>query len=219
MMRRKSFLPVSFVACVSLLSFVCAQASVAADNRSEKLAREACARGEALRREWNLAAAEVAFREVSSLDPANVEAALGLARIAKAELDYTRALSLLEKAALVNPTSAELLVELGELYAAAEEPGRARSYFERALLISPTTILANLGLAAADLLERDYDSAERIIRKCSALEPQNSNARSMLALVLLDTNKENEAAKQAADTIAADAYSTEALYVLACVRS
>src|SRR5205085_12010318 len=49
-----------------------------------RLAAEASRRGEALRRQWNLAAAEAAFREALALDPASFDARLGLSRIARA---------------------------------------------------------------------------------------------------------------------------------------
>src|SRR6185503_12041889 len=60
-------------------------------------ANEALRRGEELRRKWNIDGAEEAFREAAALEPASLEAAVGLARIARARLDYARALRLLDK--------------------------------------------------------------------------------------------------------------------------
>ena len=47
-------------------------------------ASEALRRGEDLRRRWDIEGAEAAFRKAATLEPANLEAALGLARIARA---------------------------------------------------------------------------------------------------------------------------------------
>ncbi|PYT05346.1 MAG: hypothetical protein DMF60_12275 [Acidobacteria bacterium] len=92
-----------------------------------KLATEASRRGEELRRKWNLDSAEAAFREGAALEPASLEAALGLARIARARLEYKYAIGLLDKASIEHPNSVEVLNEYGSLYLSAEEPKRARS--------------------------------------------------------------------------------------------
>jgi tetratricopeptide (TPR) repeat protein len=184
-----------------------------------KLATEASRRGEELRRKWNLDSAEAAFRESAALEPASLEATLGLARIALARLEYPYAISLLDKASIEHPNSVEVLNEYGSVYLAAEEPTRARQSFEKALRLSPSNVAATIGLAGADLLGRDYDRATRILRECLAREPQNSHGHSMLARVLLDTNKNSEAAEEAARAISLDPYNVEGLYALACVRS
>jgi Tfp pilus assembly protein PilF len=184
-----------------------------------KLATEASRRGEDLRRKWNLDSAEAAFREGAALEPASLEAALGLARIARARLEYAYAIRLLDKASSEHPKSAEVLNEYGSVYLAAEEPKRARQSFEKALRISPSDVAAIIGLAGVYLLERDYDHATRSLRECLAREPQDSHGHSMLARVLLETNKNSEAAEEAERAISLDPYNVEALFSLACVRS
>lgn len=184
-----------------------------------KLATEALRRGEEMRRKWNLDSAEAAFREAAALEPASLEAALGLARIARARLEYAHAIRLLDKAASEHPNSADVLNEYGSVYLAAEEPKRARHYFENALRILASDVAAIIGLAGVDLLERDYDRATRSLRQHLAREPQNSHGHAMLARVLLESNKNSEAAEEARRAIALDAYNVEALYALACVKS
>src|SRR5437867_8268318 len=81
-----------------------------------KLASEALRRGEELGRKWNLEGAELAFNEAATLEPASLEAALGLARVARARLEYAHAISLLDKAAGEHPNSVGLLNEYGSIY-------------------------------------------------------------------------------------------------------
>src|ERR1044071_9204173 len=57
---------------------------------------DAVKRGEELRRKWDLDRAEAAFREAVAIDPANIQAGLGLARIARAKFDYAGAIRLIE---------------------------------------------------------------------------------------------------------------------------
>lgn len=182
-------------------------------------ARDALQRGEELRRKWNIDAAEGAFREAATLEPASLEAALGLARVARARLEYARALSLLDKADREHPNSVAVLNEYGSIYLAAEEPERARWFFESALRIVSSDAPAIIGLAGVDLLERDSDRATRSLGQCLKREPQNSAAHAMLARALLEMNKESEAAEEAQRAIGLDAYNVEALYVLAYVKS
>jgi tetratricopeptide (TPR) repeat protein len=190
-----------------------------AGERPAKMAAEALRRAEELRLKWNLDSAEAAFREAATLEPASLEASLGLARIARARLEYANAVRLLDKATSQQPNSAEVLDEYGSLYLAAEEPKRARGYFERALRASASDIAAIIGLAGVDLLERDYDHATQSLREFLSREPQNSHGHAMLARALLETNKTSEAGEEAVRAIALDAYNVEALYTLACVRS
>lgn len=184
-----------------------------------KLASEASRRGEELRRKWNLESAEAAFREGAALEPSSLEAALGLARIARARLEYAYAINLLDKASSGHPNAPEVLNEYGSVYLAAEEPKRARQSFEKVLRISTSDVTAIIGLAGVDLLERDYDRATLSLNECLSLDPQNSYGHSMLARVLLESNKNSEAAAEATRAISLDPYNVEALYALACVRS
>src|SRR4029078_772465 len=105
------------------------------------------------------------------------------------------------------------------IYLAAEEPKRARQSFEKALGISASDVAAIIGLAGVDLLERDYERARQSLSECLSREPQNSHGHAMLSRVLLESNKNSEAADEASRAISLDPYDVEALYVLACVRS
>jgi tetratricopeptide (TPR) repeat protein len=144
---------------------------------------------------------------------------LGLARVARARLEYSRAISLLDQASSGHPKTSEVLCEYGSVYLAAEEPERARQRFESALLLSPSDASAIIGLAGVDLLERNYDHGIVILRELLAREPQKSSAHALLARVLLENNRNAEAAEEARRAMALDAYDAEALHTLACVKS
>jgi tetratricopeptide (TPR) repeat protein len=186
---------------------------------SPKLATQALKRGERLLAEWNLNAADVALREAAALGPATLDAELGLVRVARARLDYLQAITLLNKAAVEHPNSVNVLTEFGAVYLAAEEPGRARRYFETALELSARDASAIIGLAGADLLERDYDRAARSLRAFLTREPKNSHAHARLARVLLEGGRNAEAAEEAQRAVNLDADNAEALHTLACIRS
>lgn len=188
------------------------------DSRS-KLVSETLKRAEELRRRWNLDAATAAFREAADLEPANLDAVLGLARIARAKLEYAQAIGLLDQAAIQHPASTELLIEYGSLCLAAEEPERARRYFETALRFSPSYVPGIVGLAGVDLLERNYDKAAVSLRDLLVREPNNTSVLAMLARVLLESSRNAEAAEEARRAMALDPYNTDALHALACVRS
>ncbi|HJQ70404.1 MAG TPA: tetratricopeptide repeat protein [Blastocatellia bacterium] len=184
-----------------------------------QLARESARRGEELRRKWELASAESAFREAVRLDPANLEALTGLARVARARFDYAGAVGLLDRAARLHPASAEVLIEYGALHLAAEEPRRALDYFERAAKLGPTSNAIQLGRAGVDLLERDYRNAEARVRRHLADNPPSARAFDLLARVMLESNNTREAARAAEQAIRLDAYDTGGLYALAFVRA
>ncbi|HVF91128.1 MAG TPA: tetratricopeptide repeat protein, partial [Blastocatellia bacterium] len=186
---------------------------------SAKIVRDALARGEDLRRRWKLEAAEAAFREAATLDPSNLDAALGLARISRARFDYSGALRLLERAAPKYSASPELLAEYGSIYLNAEDPARARVYFDKAIRLDPASPAATVGRAGVDLLLRDYKSAEERLREQIALNPGSARACSMLARVLLEGNRNQEAEEYAERALALDPYDTDALHALAFVKA
>ena len=156
-------------------------------------AREWAARGEESRRKWDLGKADASFREALALDPANLNAALGMARLARATFKYAEALRSLNAADAYHHNAPELLAEYGFLYLAAEEPGRARRYFEEALRFDPSSMVLAIGRAGVDLLERDYAVAERRLRECLIRDSKNSRVLLMLARVLVERNQNAEA--------------------------
>lgn len=182
-------------------------------------AREAARRGEELRRRWALDSAEAAFKEAAAADPASLEAALGLARIAQARFDYAGSKRLLDAASRYHSNSSDLFAAFGSLYIAAEDTTRARQYFDRALRIDPQSTTASIGRAETDLLGRDYKNAEERLRSLIGFNPQDARARSVLARVLLENSRNREAAQEAELALALDPYDTDALHALAFAQA
>ena len=183
------------------------------------LARETAVRGEDYRRKWDLGKAEASFREALALDPANLAAAVGLARLARTTFKYADALRLLNEAARYHKNAPELLSEYGNVYLAAEEPGRARRYFEEALRFDPSSLATAVGRAGVDLLERDYAAAEARLRACLARDARNSRVLLMLARVLVEKNQNTEAGARAEEALRLDPYDTEAIYLSAFIKA
>ena len=204
---------------ISTFALGSAQARPGIDGKSGGPLGDALRRGEELRRTGSLDAADAAFRIAERLDPANLDAAIGLARVARARFKYAYALTMLDKAAFTHLNSPSLLAEYGTLYLASEQPQKSRQYFETALRFSPFDVPANIGLAAVELHDRQYQSAVARLRQCLERAPRNSSARSMLARVLLEMNKVDEAAEQARNATELDGYNVDALYLLALVKS
>jgi tetratricopeptide (TPR) repeat protein len=191
------------------------------DTSSERarLASDAARRGEELRHRWNLDAAEAAFREALALDLTNLNARLGLSRIARARFDYAAAIQWLDKAKAANARSADLLAEYGAVHLAAEDAGRAKTYIDDALALDSANAAAIIGRAGVDLLERDPQSAEARLRRLLVGNPDNSQARAMLARVLIESNRNDEAEAEAARAVALDEYDVEALGALCFVNA
>ncbi|MEN3333175.1 MAG: hypothetical protein V7641_2540 [Blastocatellia bacterium] len=192
---------------------------VDASRERGRLASEAARRGEALRHKWNLDAAEAAFREAVALDPANLDAQLGLSRIARARFDYAAAIQYLDKVKATNAGSADLLAEYGAVYLAAEDAGRAKTYYDKALALDSANAAAITGRAGVDLLERDPPSAEARLRRLLIRNPDDNHARAMLARVLIESNRNDEAETEAARAVALDEHDLDALGALCFVKA
>ena len=218
--RRLSASFLLFALCLSPFAFAQSFAPHAdVSGEGARRAGEAVRRGEALRHQWNLDAAEAAFREALALDAANLGARLGLSRVARARFDYSAAIQWLDKARTANGRSAELLAEYGAIYLAAEDAGHAGTYFDSALALDAANAAAVSGRAGVDLLGRDPQSAEARLRRWLVSHPDDSHARAVLARVLIESNRNDEAETEATRAVALDEYDVEALGALCFVKA
>ncbi len=209
---------ISVVALLAHAASALPHSSIPPSEGRSKLVGDFLRRGEELRRKWDLEAAGAAFIEASRLDPSSLEANLGLARIARVQLQYSQALLWLDRARKENSEMPSLLNEYGSLYLAAEETEQARRYFERAGSIS-TDKTVIVGLAGVDVLRHEYDHAIRSLRDLLVREQDDGSANALLARALLENHREEEAGEAAARAIALDSYNVEALLVLSYVKS
>jgi tetratricopeptide (TPR) repeat protein len=185
--------------------------AVAADELAE--------RGEQLRRNANASGAAEAFRRALDFQPSNLRALLGLARLSRAELDYSAAVRFVDHALKSHPDSAAALIEYAHIYLAAEDAGRARIFLDRALRLDPQSEAANTGLAEADLLDRNYEPARARLSIWLASNPPSARARTVLARALLELNRIAEAGVQAGRAIELDPYDAEAHHTLAFIKA
>jgi tetratricopeptide (TPR) repeat protein len=191
-------------------------------NERAVLAFNAARRGEALRQKWELDAAAAIFREALALDPTNFTAQIGLSRVARARFDYAGALAWLDKiksGGVAGARLADVLAEYGAVYLAAEDAARAAAFFDDALKIDPASVSAITGRAGADLLERDAASAEARLRRLLVSNADNAQAHAMLARVLIESNRYDEAEREAARAVALDEYNVDALGALGFVKA
>jgi tetratricopeptide (TPR) repeat protein len=151
--------------------------------------------------------------------PYCLEAVLGLAREARARLDYAGALRLLDDAARVHGNPVDVLVERASILLDAEDPIRARELLEAVVRKESLSAGATIGLAGVELLDGNYAGAEARLRGLLVRDPHNSRAQALFARVLLENNKPNEAALEAQQAIALDSHNVEALTTLAFVRA
>lgn len=151
-------------------------------------------------------------------DFAGLETILREARQARLQLDYARALNLLNGAAKADSLSAELLTEYGLLYLDAEAPQQAADYFDRALKIKADDEKAFAGRAAVDLMNREYEKAEGLLRAYLSRDPHSSRARAVLANAHFENNRIEEAEAEAEKALKIDGYDKDALHILALVK-
>jgi tetratricopeptide (TPR) repeat protein len=216
---KRGAIKITTIAAALVFSCAAIVARSQSTTSSIDLARETATRGEQFRRKWDLAKAEVSFREALALDPANLNAVLGLARLARTTFRYAEALRLLNEASRYHRNAPELLSEYGFVYLAAEEPGRARRYFEEALRFDPSSLASSVGRAGVDLLERDYAAAESRLNAGLARDAKNSRVLLMLARVLVEKNQNVEAGARADEALQLDPYDTEAIYLSAFIKA
>lgn len=151
--------------------------------------------------------------------PYRLETVLGLARAARARLDYAGALRLLDDAARFHGNPVEVLVEQASIFVDAEDLTRAREFLEAALQKESLNAGATIGLAGVELLDRNYAGAEARLRRLLGRDPNNTRGHALLGRVLLENNKPNGAALEAQQAIVLDSHNVEALTTLAFVRA
>src|SRR6185295_8242513 len=156
-------------------------------------------------------------QERSLKAPNPVEAVLELARAARARFDFAGSLRLLDEAARMSPSSAR--VERGLVFLEAEDVGRARQQFDAVLREEPSNSDAMIGLASTELLDRDYESSQRLIRQVLVRKPQSGSAHALLSRLLFESDNPTEAASEAQRTLAIDPRNVEAITTLAFVRA
>lgn len=160
-----------------------------------------------------LAAAERGFQQVLEVDKDQADALGGLGVVRLRQQRYALAEQLLGNAMRTRPATAErwrsaattarFFSAFRRAQAASDDGDNAaalRAYRE-AFASPPTNLDPTLRLPFADGLLRDgaYDDAEKQVRQVLAALPENVDAQSMLARILVETGRLDEAEVLAAD--------------------
>jgi tetratricopeptide (TPR) repeat protein len=181
--------------------------------------------GDALLATGDLDGAAVAYRAALVTDPKMAAAELGLGQVLLQQKKLDEALPHYRQAVTLNPGLNSYLLEIGSVYSAANQPDKAiellkdfpkdpgaqeelgRLYlkagrpadgvaaFEAAVLLSPTP--ANyLALATAYLQNKQPDSAEPILQKALATNPNDFDIRMALGRIRLEKHQYAPAATE-----------------------
>jgi tetratricopeptide (TPR) repeat protein len=175
-----------------------------------------------LRLRWRLNEAESLWREVLTRDANNREALIGLADIERTRLNYSQALTYLNRASSAPSETqledSQLLVAFGSLYLTLEEPDKAARYFVRARQVSTSYPGAIVGEAGVALLKRNYSEAEKLLEELLQDDPNRVDAHIGLARVYLEENRNTLAAYEAQRALDLDKFNVDAMAALCAVR-
>lgn len=150
--------------------------------------------GAALLREGQLAAAVTSLKQAVAHKPDLAVAYRDLGSALERQGFDLEAIEAYQRALALSPKLAGVHRRLGALH-------EARGHIDQAIkcyrsIVAPETTEGRIWRAWSFTLERDIDSAERLLRKAIALEPQNSDAHHALAGLLVSQGRLNEGAER-----------------------
>jgi len=129
---------------------------------------------------------KAALRQSAPSDALSEQAAVGLARSARASHRIAEAIPMLETALIQRP-AANSWNALGLLYEDSGSFAAAESAFESAIAINPESDSAHNNLGNCLLLQGRFEGAEAEFRKAVELNPASATARNNLAVTLAHT--------------------------------
>ena len=124
--------------------------------------------------------AEKKFLAAIKIDPKNIEAYLGLARVYREQKNYHEARETLLFLLQLNSTSEAALVELAEIYIEEGKKEEAIKYYEQAVMVNDNrpALFANLATLLTEIGK--YDTALEAVEQAVELEPQNPKYLDMM---------------------------------------
>jgi tetratricopeptide (TPR) repeat protein len=172
--------------------------------------------GDAYLGKGNAGKAEENYLAAIAAQPDNVDAILGLAKVAQGRGDTRAALGYLAQAQLAS-NSAELHYKVGVVALGLRVFEQAQTELEQAVKLKPDDPAYLIALGAAWLKKPDLIVAEQTFRRALALQPDNAQAQMYLGYVLYKQKKFNEARGYLEKAIKADATVPEAFYYLGLI--
>jgi tetratricopeptide (TPR) repeat protein len=147
------------------------------------------------------------YREANSINPENVEAAIGIASAEHARGNVENAIKLMGKALEKFPDRLEAHFNLGTFYITQKDLGKAEACFLKSLELEPKLVQADLHLVNIYMEWKQYGKAEHHLRKVIAANPDPQLKAKLKEIVdLREGSDETEpvAAKPVASEYAAE---------------
>jgi putative PEP-CTERM system TPR-repeat lipoprotein len=133
--------------------------------------------------------ARKAFAEALALDPADVTANLGMARLAASERDFVQAMSRVETALSASPSSLEALMLKADLLAAQGKSEPAESAYREAIRVAPNQIPPRLSLIAQLVKYQSFDKASAEVDALAKIAPKDARTYYAKALLYVGQRK------------------------------
>ena len=173
--------------------------------------------GDAYLRKGNADKAEENYLLALATQKDNLDAILGLAKVAQGRGDTKAALGYLAQARELAGNSAELLYKVGVVALGLGVFEQAQTNLEQAVKLKPNDPAYLIALGAAWLKKPDLIVAEQIFRRALELQPDNAQAQMYIGYVLYKQKKFNEARGYLEKTIKSDSNVPEAFYYLGLI--
>lgn len=139
-------------------------------------------RGAAYMNTMNVKDAERLFTAAIELDPASIDANIGLARIALLNMQPDTAHKHVDRVLQYEPDSASALLIRGSLYGQQRDFVAAKKLFTRVLSLQPESMSAHIGLASALSALNERKEAQKHIDIIRENEPEQPSANYQRAL-------------------------------------
>ncbi len=144
----------------------------------------------------NIPEAMAIYEELGRIDPKNVEVLSNQAAAALQRNDLMAMKQYLDKALALDPGSVEALSTMGAYHATQRQPREAQEWFAKAVQADPQSPYAHFGLAVQSVaLDQRGEGLEHATR-AAALKPDFPEARLLLADLLSQAGRNEEAKQQ-----------------------
>ena len=157
------------------------------------------------------------YQAALAAQPNNVEAILGMAKVAQARADLKTAIDYLARAQELAGESADIWYKVGATAMSLGLFEQAQPALEQAVKLSPRDPAYLTALGAVRLKKADLFTAEGIFRQAIAAQPDNAQAQMYLGYVLYKQKKLVEAKSYLEQSIKSDPEIPESSYYLGVI--